>query len=69
MVSAVPLSEEQLAAVRDQLSKAVGQQVKLTTSVDPNLLGGLVVRVGSRMIDASLRTKLHRLELAMRGAA
>jgi F-type H+-transporting ATPase subunit delta len=47
----------------------VGQTVKLSTAVDPNLLGGLVVRLGSRMIDASLRTKLHQLELALRGAA
>ena len=62
-------SNEQLAAVREQLSKAVGRSVTLATAVDPNLLGGLVVRVGSRMIDASLRTKLQRLETAMRGVA
>ena len=69
VVSAVALNEEQLAAVREQLSKAVGRSVTLATAVDPNLLGGLVVRVGSRMIDASLRTKLQRLETAMRGVA
>jgi F-type H+-transporting ATPase subunit delta len=39
------------------------------TSVDPELLGGMVVRVGSRMVDSSLRTKLQRLQLAMKGAA
>ena len=43
--------------------------MKLATAVDPNLLGGLVVRVGSRMIDASIRSKLHQLELALKGAA
>jgi F-type H+-transporting ATPase subunit delta len=47
----------------------VGKSVSLSTSIDPGLLGGIVVRVGSRMIDASLRTKLRRLELAMKGAA
>jgi F-type H+-transporting ATPase subunit delta len=69
LTSAVALSEEQVAAVRQQLTAAVGQTVTLATAVDPGLLGGLVVRVGSRMIDASLRTKLRRLELAMKGAA
>lgn len=69
VVSAVPLTEEQLESVRKQLAAAVGQTVKLSTTVDPSLLGGLVVRVGSRMIDASIRTKLHQLELALKGAA
>ncbi len=69
LVSAVPLSEAQQAAVQQQLSAAMGQTVTLATAVDPGLLGGLVVRVGSRMIDASLRTQLQRLELAMKGAA
>jgi len=69
VVSAVPLSAEQLESVRRHLTAAVGQTVKLSTSVDPNLLGGLVVRLGSRMIDASIRTKLHQLELALKGAA
>jgi F-type H+-transporting ATPase subunit delta len=69
LVSAVALTDDQLAAVKEQLSKAVGQSVTLATAVDPHLLGGLVVRVGSRMIDASLRTKLQRLETVMKGAA
>lgn len=67
--SAVALSEAQLATVQQQLSAALGQTVTLSTTVDPGLLGGLVVRVGSRMIDASIRTKLHQLELALKGAA
>jgi F-type H+-transporting ATPase subunit delta len=69
LTSAVALSEEQVATVREKLAAAMGQTVTLATAVDPGLLGGLVVRVGSRMIDASLRTKLQRLELAMKGAA
>jgi len=69
VVSAVPLSAEQLESVQSQLAVAMGQTVKLSTAVDPSLLGGLVVRVGSRMIDASIRTKLRQLELALKGAA
>ena len=69
LISAVPLSEQQIEAVREQLAKSVGRTVRLSTAVDPSLLGGLIVRVGSRMIDASIRTKLHQLELALRGAA
>ncbi|MCH8153713.1 MAG: F0F1 ATP synthase subunit delta, partial [Proteobacteria bacterium] len=46
----------------------VGAKVKLDVKVDPGLIGGLVVRVGSRMIDNSLRNKLQRLQLAMKGA-
>ncbi|HEX5078774.1 MAG TPA: F0F1 ATP synthase subunit delta [Geminicoccaceae bacterium] len=69
LVSAVPLQEQQVATLREQLSAAVGKQVSLSARVDPGLLGGLVVRVGSRMLDASLRTKLRQLELAMKGAA
>jgi F-type H+-transporting ATPase subunit delta len=69
VVSAVPLSAPQLESVRQQLSAAVGQTVKLSAAVDPSLLGGLVVRVGSRMMDASIRTKLRQLELALKGAA
>jgi F-type H+-transporting ATPase subunit delta len=69
LVSAVPLQEQQVAALKDQLSASVGKQILLSARVDPGLLGGLVVRVGSRMLDASLRTKLRQLELAMKGAA
>ncbi len=69
LVSAVPLSEAQAERAREQLSAAIGQTVTLSRAVDPGLLGGLVVRIGSRMVDASLRTKLQRLELAMKGAA
>jgi F-type H+-transporting ATPase subunit delta len=69
LISAVPLSAAQIKKVRDQVGRAIGQTVTLSSTVDPNLLGGLVVRVGSRMIDASLRTKLQHLEQAMKGAA
>jgi F-type H+-transporting ATPase subunit delta len=69
LVSAVALSDEQIETVKKQLSAAAGRTVTLVTRVDPELLGGIVVRLGSRMIDASVRTRLHQLELAMKGAA
>jgi F-type H+-transporting ATPase subunit delta len=69
LISAVPLSDDQIGKLKEQLSETVGKSISLSTSIDPDLLGGIVVRVGSRMIDASLRTKLHRLELIMKGAA
>ena len=69
VISAVALTETQAKDVQEKISKSVGKTVTMTQRVDPSLLGGLVVRVGSRMIDASLKTKLHQLELAMKGAA
>ena len=53
--------------MRDAVAGYAGRPVQLTAAVDPTLLGGLVVRIGSRMVDASLKTKLHNLELSMRG--
>ena len=51
----------------DALRASVGNKVQLDLKVDPALIGGLVVKVGSRMIDSSLRSKLQRLQLAMKG--
>jgi len=68
VVSAVPLAEGELAELRESVGRYAGRAVNLTTRVDPSLIGGLVVTVGSRMIDASLKTKLQHLEQAMRGA-
>ena len=67
MTSAVPLKANHLDAVREALRNIVGRDVALETRVDPSLIGGLTVRVGSRMLDNSLRTKLQNLELAMKG--
>lgn len=69
VTSAQPLNEENRAAVEKALRDAVGSAVVVETSVDPELLGGMIVRVGSRMVDSSLQTKLQRLQLAMKGAA
>jgi F-type H+-transporting ATPase subunit delta len=67
VVAAQDLTPAQRAAVDEQLRKAVGRKVAIDLQIDPSLLGGLIVRVGSRMIDASLKSKLHRLQLAMKG--
>jgi F-type H+-transporting ATPase subunit delta len=69
VASAHPLSAEQMNALKDALKAQVGKDVQINTRVDPNLLGGLVVKVGSRMIDSSLRTKLNNLKVAMKGTA
>ena len=69
VTSAVPLDEAHLAQLKDVLKASVGKDVQLTTRVDPSLLGGLVVKVGSRMVDSSLRTKLTGMKVALKGQA
>ena len=68
VVSARALDGAELDKLRATLGKIVGRDVAVETRVDPGLLGGLIVRIGSRMLDGSIRTKLQRLELAMKGA-
>ena len=67
VASAHPLSGEQMQVLSDSLKASIGKNVQIRTRVDPNLLGGLVVKVGSKMIDSSLRTKLNNLKVAMKG--
>ncbi len=67
VASAVPLAEKQIGAIETALKKVVGSNITLDVTVDPALLGGLIVKVGSRMVDGSLRTKLQHLQLAMKG--
>jgi len=67
VTSATPLSEAQISAVSAALKRALGSTASLEPAVDPSLLGGLVVQVGSRMVDGSIKTKLQRLSLAMKG--
>ena len=66
VVSAVPLNDARQAELVRSLEASEGRKVSLKTRVDPSLLGGLVVKIGSKMIDASLRAKLSRLQLAMK---
>jgi F-type H+-transporting ATPase subunit delta len=65
--SARPLSAEQQTALADAIKRAHGAKVTMEVRQDPALIGGLVVKVGSRMIDSSIRTKLQKLQLAMKG--
>ena len=68
VTSAIALNDAQIATLKDTLKASVGKDVLLATRVDPSLLGGLVVKIGSRMIDSSLRTKLTSLESMLKGA-
>jgi F-type H+-transporting ATPase subunit delta len=66
--SARTLSDAQTAELKRVLKAKLQREPHLVTQVDPTLLGGLVVKVGSRMIDSSLKAKLNALRSAMRGA-
>jgi F-type H+-transporting ATPase subunit delta len=67
ITTAQPLSEPQLEALREHLRRTVGRRVFVDAQVDPRLLGGLIVKVGSRMVDGSVESKLRRLQSAMKG--
>ena len=67
VTSARPLDERQRQAVAEAVQRAVGGKVAVDAKVDAGLIGGLVVKVGSRMVDSSLRSKLQRLQLTMKG--
>ena len=68
VTSAQALKAEQLTALSGTLKDSFKRDVRLSTQVDPSLLGGLVVKVGSRQIDSSLKAKLARLTRVMKGA-
>ncbi len=67
VTSAAPLTDANVAALKDSL-RAVsgGKQVELTAKVDPSIIGGLVVKLGSRMVDGSLKTKLNAIRVRMK---
>ena len=67
VASAKSLSEKQKLELVDALQSSISGKISLNLTVDPKLLGGLVVKIGSRMVDSSLQTKLQQLKLAMRG--
>jgi len=67
VTSARPLNDAEVAELKQILKSKLGRDARLEAKVDPTLLGGLVVKVGSRMIDSSLRTKLSGIRAAMRG--
>lgn len=67
VTSAVTLSDAQVGELKSTLKTTVGKDVTLAQKVDPSILGGLIVKIGSRMVDSSLKTKLDGMKLALRG--
>ena len=67
VVTARPLRDDQFAQLKAQLRSRAGRDVNIDATVDPSILGGIVVKLGSQQIDASIRTKLNRLAQAMKG--
>ena len=67
VISAHVLTDEQVDALKQGLRARVGREVSVDLSVDPSLLGGLVVKIGSQMIDSSIKTRLNTLAHAMKG--
>lgn len=67
VTSARPLEADQVDAIRQQLRAQMGRDIAVDLSVDPVLLGGLRVKIGSQLIDSSIRTKLNTLAHAMKG--
>ena len=65
---AEPLKDEHLDALRSALKSVTGRDIDLAIKVDPAIIGGLVVKLGSRMVDTSLRTKLNAIRHAMKEA-
>ena len=67
VVTAHPLNDDQVAKLKTQLRSRAGRDVAIDARTDPSILGGIVIKLGSEMIDASIRTKLNRLAQAMKG--
>jgi len=65
VTTARALSKAQEKALKDTLAKEMGSKVQIDQKVDPDILGGLIVRVGSKMVDSSLKTKLQKLKLSL----
>lgn len=68
VTSAVVLTDAQITALKATLKDSAGKDVSLNARIDPSLLGGLVVKIGSRMIDSSLKTKLQNLKVTLSGS-
>ena len=67
VTTAHPLDDKQVTALKAKLKARVGRDVAVTTKVDPAILGGLIIKIGSQLIDNSIRTKLNTLAHAMKG--
>jgi F-type H+-transporting ATPase subunit delta len=69
VTSAVKLDEETVKGIGDRIEQQTGRRVELSSSVDPDLIGGLVIRVGNLVMDASVRNRLERLRRQVARAA
>ena len=67
VITARPLNDDQIIQLKQQLRARAGRDVNIDSQVDPAILGGIIVKLGSQQIDASIRTKLNRLAQAMKG--
>lgn len=68
ITTAVPLDAAQQETIEKQIAAAIGKRIRLTTRVDPTLVGGLVIRVGDQLIDGSIRAKLRIMRRQLEGA-
>ena len=68
ITSAEELSKEQKSEVKNQLRKILGEKLSLNFEIDSKIIGGLIVKVGSKMIDSSLNSKINNLKIAMKEA-
>lgn len=68
VISAQKLTAAQLTSIKSQLKKTIGRDVAIETQIDPTLLGGFAVKIGSRYFDSTLKTKLEGLKMAMKEA-
>tara|TARA_B100002051_G_scaffold117059_1_gene111326 strand:- start:308 stop:865 length:558 start_codon:yes stop_codon:yes gene_type:complete len=68
ITSAEKLSNEQQDNIKEQLRKILGDKLSLSYKVDEQIIGGLIIKVGSKMIDTSLSNKINKLKIAMKGA-
>jgi F-type H+-transporting ATPase subunit delta len=69
VTSAVDLDEETVKGIGRKIEEQTGQRVQLTSSVDPDLIGGIVIRVGNKVLDASVRNRLERFRRSVASAA
>ena len=68
VISAEKLSAKHVTELKDELTKRMGANIVLLTRTDASLIGGMIVKIGSRMVDNSLKTKLQNLKMIMKGA-
>lgn len=66
--TAKPMTDEQYSRIENILAKSVGGEVEITSEIDPSLIGGIQLRIGSRLVDASIAARLNRMNTAMKGA-